>query len=179
MFTPRPHFPRSRTDRVSGAGGGDLWCPVRGGQRATGGRLLDLEGCRFEHGSLLGHPPRLAPDGNVMMGDYRWEFERWGLPAEEIELPIFGTGQYYGRFMLKPKPGSKPSLQARLVAVTFQQHAAAAGHLPAAEDGEHHGRVGRRHRGADQQRDVPAEREQQACRDRARKPDPWATVARP
>ncbi len=38
--------------------------------------LLDLEGCRFEHGSLLGHRARLAPDGNVMMGHYRWEFER-------------------------------------------------------------------------------------------------------
>ena len=85
--------------------------------------LLDLEGCRFERGSLFGHPPRLAPDGNVMMGHYRWEFERWGLPSEEIELPISGTGQYYGRFMLNPKPGSKPSLQARLVAVTLADQA--------------------------------------------------------
>jgi Domain of unknown function (DUF4118) len=85
--------------------------------------VLDLEGCRFERGSLLGHPPRLAADGNVMMGGYRWEFERWGLPAEEIELPVSGTGQYYGRFMLTPKPGSKPSLQARLVAITLADQA--------------------------------------------------------
>ena len=42
-----------------------------------------------------------------------------GLPAEEIELRTFGHGQYYGRFMLKAKPGSRPSLQARLVAVTL------------------------------------------------------------
>jgi hypothetical protein len=42
-----------------------------------------------------------------------------GMPAEEIELRTFGNGQYYGRFMLTPTPGSKPALQARLVAVTL------------------------------------------------------------
>jgi hypothetical protein len=48
---------------------------------------------------------------------------RSGLPGEEIELRTFGNGQYYGRFMLKPKLGSKPSLQARLVAVTLANQA--------------------------------------------------------
>ena len=33
--------------------------------------LLDLKGCRFEYGSLLGHPPRLEIDGTVMIGHYR------------------------------------------------------------------------------------------------------------
>ena len=81
--------------------------------------LLDLEGARFEYGSLLGHPPRLEPDGTVTVGRSRWDVELAGLPAEEIELRTFGNGQYFGRFMLKAKPGSKPSLQARLVAVTL------------------------------------------------------------
>jgi hypothetical protein len=82
--------------------------------------LLDLEGSRFEHGSLLGHPPRLEPDGTITVaGHARWDVEQRGLPAEEIELRTFGHGQYYGRFMLKPKPGSRPALQARLVAVTL------------------------------------------------------------
>jgi K+-sensing histidine kinase KdpD len=85
--------------------------------------LLDLKGCRFEYGSLLGHPPRLEPDGNVMVGHYRWELERWGLPTDEIELRTFADGQFCGRFMLQPKPGSKPSLQARLVAVTLADQA--------------------------------------------------------
>jgi Domain of unknown function (DUF4118) len=86
--------------------------------------LLDLEGSRFEYGSLLGHPPRLEPDGTIIMtGHARWDVEQRGLPAEEIELRTFGNGQYYGRFMLKPKPGSKPSLQARLVAVTLADQA--------------------------------------------------------
>jgi hypothetical protein len=81
--------------------------------------LLDLEGARFEYGALLGHPPRLEPDGTVTVGRSRWDVELAGLPAEEIELRTFGNGRYYGRFMLKAKPGSRPSLQARLVAVTL------------------------------------------------------------
>ena len=85
--------------------------------------LLDLEGARFEYGSLLGHPPRLEPDGTVTVGRSRWDVELSGLPAEEIELRTFGNGQYYGRFMLKAKPGSMPSLQARLVAVTLADQA--------------------------------------------------------
>ena len=85
--------------------------------------LLDLEGARFEYGALLGHPPRLEPDGTVTMGRSRWDVELSGLPAEEIELRTFGNGQYYGRFMLKAKQGSKPSLQARLVAVTLADQA--------------------------------------------------------
>ena len=42
-----------------------------------------------------------------------------GLPAEEVELRTFSKGHYLGRIMLKPKPEAKPSLQARLVAVTL------------------------------------------------------------
>jgi hypothetical protein len=81
--------------------------------------LLDLQECRFEYGALLGHPPRLEPDGTVLAARGRWDVEKAGLPSEEIELRTFGNGQYYGRFMLTPKPGSRPSLQARLVAVTL------------------------------------------------------------
>jgi len=81
--------------------------------------LLDLDAARFEYGALLGHPPRLEPDGSVRVGRSRWDVELSGLPAEEIELRTFGHGQYYGRFMLKARPGSRPSLQARLVAVTL------------------------------------------------------------
>lgn len=81
--------------------------------------LLDLERARFEYGSLLGHPPRLEPDGTVRVGHSRWDVDLSGLPAEEIELRVFGNGQYHGRFMLTARPGSRPPLQARLVAVTL------------------------------------------------------------
>jgi hypothetical protein len=85
--------------------------------------LLDLEGARFEYGSLLGHPPRLEPDGTVRVGHSRVDVELSGLPGEEIELRTFGGGQYFGRFMLQAKPGSRPALQARLVAVTLADQA--------------------------------------------------------
>ena len=81
--------------------------------------LLDLDGARFEYGALLGHPPRLEPDGTVTVRHSRWDVQLSGLPAEEIELRTFGNGQYHGRFMLQARPGSRPSLQARLVAVTL------------------------------------------------------------
>ena len=81
--------------------------------------LLDLSACRFEYGSLLGHPPRLEPDGTVTARHGQHDVEQLGLPGEEIELRVFGNGQYHGRFMLKPRPGARPSLQARLVAVTL------------------------------------------------------------
>ena len=72
---------------------------------------------------LLGHPPRLERDGTLRTSHGRWNVEEAGLPAEEVELRVFGNGQYYGRFMLTPKPGSRPSLQARLVAVTLADQA--------------------------------------------------------
>jgi hypothetical protein len=81
--------------------------------------VLDLEDCHFEYGTLLGHPPRLEPDGTVVIGHTRWDVEQFGLPAAEIELRVSATGQYYGRFMMRGQPGAKPSLQARLVAVTL------------------------------------------------------------
>ena len=99
--------------------------------------LLGLEDCRFEYGSLLGHPPRLERDGSVVVGRRNWEVERWGFPASETELRTFCNGQYYGRFMMKPKPGSKPSLQARLVAVTLADQAGRAFSATAATRAAH------------------------------------------
>ena len=88
--------------------------------------LLDLEECRFEYGSLTGHPPRLEPDGTVVAGHRHWDTDEFGFPAGEIELRTFANGQYLGRFMLRPKADSRPSLQARLVAVTLSDMAARA-----------------------------------------------------
>ena len=38
-------------------------------------------------------------------------------------LRFSGNGQCYGRFMLKPRRGSRPSLQARVVAVSLADQA--------------------------------------------------------
>ena len=85
--------------------------------------LLDLQACRFEYGNLLGHPPRLQPDGTAVTGRGHCDVEHAGLPGEEIELRVFANGQYYGRFMMRPQPGSRPSLQARLVAIALTEQA--------------------------------------------------------
>lgn len=85
--------------------------------------VLDLRECRFEYGALLGHPPRLEQDGTVTVGRRSWDVDHKGLPDEEIELRTFGNGRFYGRFMLRPTPGSAPSRQARLVAVTLADQA--------------------------------------------------------
>ncbi|MGW7041373.1 DUF4118 domain-containing protein [Streptomyces avermitilis] len=88
--------------------------------------LLGLRGCRFEYGTLLGHPPRLEQDGSVVMGRRHWDVDAGGWPDGEIELRTYGNGHYLGRFMLTPGPDPVPPLQARLVAVTLADQTGAA-----------------------------------------------------
>jgi len=66
----------------------------------------------------------------------RWDADQAGMPAEDVELRVFGNGEYYGRYMLTPKAGSAPPLQARLVAVTLADLAGRAlgGAAPARQD---------------------------------------------
>ena len=45
--------------------------------------LLDLQECRFEYGTLLGHPPRLEPDGSVTSGGIRLNVGEFGLPTRK------------------------------------------------------------------------------------------------
>jgi hypothetical protein len=99
--------------------------------------LLELRDCRFEYGMLLGQPPRLERDGTLWTRYGHWPVDDVGLPDEEIELRAFGNGQYRGRYMLTPVPGSRPPLQARLVAVTLADLAgyALASPSPATEAG--------------------------------------------
>jgi len=81
--------------------------------------VLGLRDCRFEYGVLIGHPPRLEQDGTIVTRHGHVDVDLAGMPGEEVELRTFGNGQYYGRYMLTPEPGSRPTLQARLVAVTL------------------------------------------------------------
>ncbi|MEE4422193.1 DUF4118 domain-containing protein [Streptomyces bugieae] len=88
--------------------------------------VLGLAGCRFEYGTLLGHPPRLDQDGGLVVARRRWDIERLGWPEGEVELRVAAEGLFLGRFMLSPVAGSVPSLQARLVAVSLADQAGAA-----------------------------------------------------
>ncbi|MGW8765081.1 DUF4118 domain-containing protein [Streptomyces sp. NPDC055815] len=89
--------------------------------------VLELRGCRFEYGTLLGRPPRLDADGTVKVDGWIWDLERQGWPDGEIELRVIAHGRYQGRFLMTPAPGSvPPPLEARLVAVDLAAQAAAA-----------------------------------------------------
>jgi hypothetical protein len=81
--------------------------------------VLDLRDCRFEYGKLLGQPPRLEPDGSVLTRYGHWPVDESGLPPDDVELRTFSNGEYCGRFMMTPNPGSRPSPRARLVAVAL------------------------------------------------------------
>ncbi|MDH6708330.1 hypothetical protein P3T27_005069 [Kitasatospora sp. MAA19] len=81
--------------------------------------LLGLRGCRFEHGSLLGHPPRLEQDASIVVGRRQRATNALGMPDDELELRAFAGGRYVGRFMLDAVPGSRPGRQALVVAVTL------------------------------------------------------------
>ncbi|MFJ2214088.1 DUF4118 domain-containing protein [Streptomyces sp. NPDC101062] len=88
--------------------------------------ILRLESCRFEYGSLLGHPARLEQDGTVVVDREPWDLEGRGWPAGEIELRAAAGGHYQGRFMLRPTPGIVPTRQIRQVAVTLADDVGAA-----------------------------------------------------
>ena len=95
-------------------------------------RLLLLRSCRFQYGVAgLGKPARLRHDGQLMSGDRARDIGRDGMPAE-IELLVENQGILQGRFLMSPHPGSRPTLEQRLVAVAFadQVGAALAGSRP-------------------------------------------------
>jgi K+-sensing histidine kinase KdpD len=93
--------------------------------------LLSLRACRFEYGVAgLGKPARLERDGQVMVGNRAWDTEHDGLPAE-TELLVEAGGLLQGRFLFRPEPTSRPTLEQRLVAMALAEQvgaAIAAGH---------------------------------------------------
>jgi hypothetical protein len=89
-------------------------------------RLLSLRSCRFQYGVAgLGKPARLQHDGRLTARDPAWDVERDGLPAD-TELLVENSGILEGRFLMTPGPGSRPTLEQRLVAVAFADQVGAA-----------------------------------------------------
>ena len=89
-------------------------------------RLLSLRSCRFEYGVAgLGQPARLQHDGQVMTGGQAWDVEREGWPGD-TELLVENHGLLQGRYLLVPEPGSRPTLEQRLVAAAFAGQVGAA-----------------------------------------------------
>jgi K+-sensing histidine kinase KdpD len=98
-------------------------------------RLLSLRSCRFQYGVAgLGRPARLRHDGQVVSGPRTWNIEVGGLPSDtDTELLVESSGILQGRFLMTPVPGTRPTLEQRVVAIAFadQVGAALAGSHPA------------------------------------------------
>ena len=87
-------------------------------------RLLALRSCRFEYGVAgLGQPARLRHDGQVTAGGQVWERDDW---PGDTELLVESHGLLQGRYLMLPAPGSRPTLEQRLVAVAFADQVGAA-----------------------------------------------------
>ncbi|HEY7011480.1 MAG TPA: DUF4118 domain-containing protein [Streptosporangiaceae bacterium] len=87
-------------------------------------RLLALRSCRFEYGVAgLGQPARLRHDGQVTAGGQVWERDDW---PGDTELLVESQGLLQGRYLMVPKPASRPTLEQRLVAVAFADQVGAA-----------------------------------------------------
>jgi hypothetical protein len=81
--------------------------------------LLRLEDCRFEQPPFGLSLPRIERSGAVEAGRRRWVAGQFTLPAEGVEIPVFGHGRLFGRFVLVPDWHAGVSLEERVVAVAL------------------------------------------------------------
>lgn len=79
--------------------------------------LLGLESCRFESQPFLPVLPRLERSGHVETRLWRLQEGGFELPAEGVDLPVYGRGQQLGRFVLDPTLGVGVGLEQLVVAV--------------------------------------------------------------
>ena len=88
--------------------------------------LLGLRSCRFEAQPFLGVLPKLERGGYIETRLFQFRDGGFELPAEGVELPVYGRGQQLGRFVLEPTPGVGASLEQRVVAVAVADQVGAA-----------------------------------------------------
>jgi K+-sensing histidine kinase KdpD len=90
-------------------------------------QLLALESCRFQYGIAgIGRPARLQHDGSVTTRSGTWDADRDGFPAGDTELLVESGGLFQGRFLMTPRPGARPTLEQRQLAIAFADQAGAA-----------------------------------------------------
>ncbi len=90
--------------------------------------LLSLRSCTFQYGVAgLGRPARSQHDGRVTAGDVNWDVGNNGLPTQvDTELLVESGGILRGRFLFRPEPDSRPTLEQRLVAIALADQIGAA-----------------------------------------------------
>ena len=90
--------------------------------------LLSLRSCRFQYGIAgIGRPARLQRDGRVTAGSRPSGFPYEDLPLGfDTELLVETSGLLQGRFLMTPGPGTRSTLEQRLVAIGFADQVGAA-----------------------------------------------------
>jgi K+-sensing histidine kinase KdpD len=91
-------------------------------------RVLSLRSCRWQYGVAgLGQPARLQHNGQVVAGDRTWDVAAAGLPPDtETELLVEHGGLLQGRFLILPRPGTRPTQEQLMVAIALADQAGAA-----------------------------------------------------
>jgi ABC-type amino acid transport substrate-binding protein len=83
--------------------------------------LLGLRSCQFQFGVAgIGRPARIDHDGVVLLNGQAWDLQQNGFPAgADVELLVESAGRLQGRYLMQPRPESRPSHEQLLVAVAF------------------------------------------------------------
>ncbi|MGD1011571.1 MAG: DUF4118 domain-containing protein [Acidimicrobiales bacterium] len=88
--------------------------------------LLGLKDCRFDTSLSTRHPTRIEHSGVVALAGLRWGASHTGLPGREVELIVEFRGEFFGRFVMTPVPGSPVSSDHLLVAALIADEVGAA-----------------------------------------------------
>lgn len=88
--------------------------------------LLRLASCHFEAPPTSRPLPRIERSGVLNVSYHRFRPEGFELPADGVELPVYGNGALLGRFVLEPTPGSGVSIEQRVMAVAIANQVGAA-----------------------------------------------------
>jgi K+-sensing histidine kinase KdpD len=88
--------------------------------------LLFLRQCEFIRHSLENVTARVAPSGEVTVGQESWPTYDLGLPTHGVDLPVRGGGWLLGHFLLTPTAGRSISHERLLVAVAIADQVGAA-----------------------------------------------------
>ncbi len=88
--------------------------------------LLLLNDCRFDTSGPHAHRPQLLRSGEIELGDQRFDVERRGLPAGEIEVVVQSHDHAYGAFVMTVGDRGGVSIERRVVALVLADQVGAA-----------------------------------------------------
>lgn len=81
--------------------------------------VMRLDLCRFEPGPPGAALPRLGRNGEIELGEKRFDVARDGLPSEGVELATQHRGRELGHFVLHGDGSSPVSIESRVVALAI------------------------------------------------------------